>query len=206
MSYQEAALFLAKAGYYVIRMGKWVSSTFDVSHPNIIDYANHTLRCDFLDIYLSSKCEFFMSTSSGVDAVAQVFRHPLLLTNVSFPSELRFYAKNCLFIPKKLKFKNSAQFLTFHKIHELTFSHEREISTILKNETLEVVNNTGDEIIDVVQEMIKRIECTWLETEIDCKLQNQFFKNYCIQYVKNLDDVKIKVGNVFLKKNSELFL
>ena len=54
---------------------------FGITHNRIIDYANSALKSDFLDVWLMSKCEFCISTSTGFDRVATAFRKPLALVN-----------------------------------------------------------------------------------------------------------------------------
>lgn len=200
MSYKKAALYLAEKGYIVIRMGKWVADKFDVSHPRIIDYANHSLRCDFLDIYLPSKCDFFMSTSTGLDGVAQLFRRPMLFSNIGLPSELQMHLKNSLFIPKKIKNRKTMKMLSFNEIHEIISFNERVIPEFFIKNDLELIDNTENEITALVQEMEKRLNNDWDQAEIDCGLQKQFLKEYCIRSVTNIDEVKVIVGSEFLKK------
>ena len=56
-----AAEELTKKGYYVFRMGVVVEKKFQTKNPKIIDYANSTLRSDFMDVYLGAKCSFCIS-------------------------------------------------------------------------------------------------------------------------------------------------
>lgn len=206
MSYKKAALFLAEKGYAVIRMGKWVADHFDVSHPLVIDYANHPLRSDFLDIYLPSKCQFFMSTSTGIDAVPQLFRRPLLFSNVGLPSALQFYSQNGLFIPKKIGNKRTGKLLTFNEIHKILSTHQTITPEFFIDNDLELINNTEDEILALTKEMEQRLTGVWKETVIDQKEQKQFLNEYCSPYVKNNIDIRVKVGADFLKRNSQFLL
>ena len=205
-NYKQAALFLAEKGYYVIRMGKYVKNIFQINHPRIIDYANSSLRSDFMDIYLTSRCYFFISTVTGLDCVAQVFRRPVVFTNVVLPSELLPWYPNMLFIPKKIINKKNNIILNFHEIYDMIFPHWSKISMmeILKTQKLDVIENSPEDILSLIKEAEARLTNDWKETEEDRTLQQKFWKNFpcdLIQqgypaYSKQID---IKLGSRYLK-------
>lgn len=83
--YGPAMLELAKRGYHVFRMGAKVAKPFHVKQfyfgtegvtPRIHDYATNGMRSDFMDVYLGALCKFYVSTSTGWDAIPQAFRRP----------------------------------------------------------------------------------------------------------------------------------
>ena len=53
---------LIQRGYFVIRMGSIVKGHLNYSDKRYIDYSNSIYQSDFLDIFLSSKCKFFISS------------------------------------------------------------------------------------------------------------------------------------------------
>ena len=55
-------------------MGKNERSKLNFTDKNIIDLAFSDIRNDMLDLYVSSKCEFFISSSSGIDEMATIMR------------------------------------------------------------------------------------------------------------------------------------
>jgi putative glycosyltransferase (TIGR04372 family) len=81
-SYLQMAEYLTQKGFFVIRMGKLVQQELKSSNPMIIDYANSLFRSDFADVYLFANCTFCISTSTGMDALASIFRRPIGLVNV----------------------------------------------------------------------------------------------------------------------------
>lgn len=81
MTYLEAAEWLAENGVWVIRMGSLVEKAFISTNPRVIDYASGTTRSDFLDVWLFARCNFCITTGTGPDYVAQLFRRPTLLLN-----------------------------------------------------------------------------------------------------------------------------
>jgi putative glycosyltransferase (TIGR04372 family) len=86
-NYILAAEALAARGYFVIRMGATVSQPMMTEHSNIIDYAYNGMRSDFMDIYLGAKCSFCISTGTGLDAIPEMLRRPIVYVH----SELNFY-------------------------------------------------------------------------------------------------------------------
>lgn len=204
MTYRKAALFLAEQGYYVIRMGKWVGDRFDVVHPHIIDYANSPFQSDFLDIYLSSQCEFFISTSTGIDAIPQLFRRPILFSNISVSRELQAYSSRSIFIPKKIKNTKLGRFLTFKEVSEFMILHDKlggysNLLQLLSDNHLELINNTEDEILDIVQEMEQRLNGTFKDDDDDLERQQNFWAEYAFYPPRKIDDIRVKLGRNFLR-------
>src|SRR3989338_13856 len=79
-NYALVAEEMANRGYYMLRMGALVKDELRTDNPRIIDYAvKH--RNDFLDIFLTAKCRFFIGDSAGLTSVAQVFRRPIAWIN-----------------------------------------------------------------------------------------------------------------------------
>src|SRR3990167_6335736 len=158
-NYCEAALFLAKKGYMVFRMGKHVTKPFNVNHPNIIDFANHPERCDLLDIYLAAHCHFMISTSTGLDCISQLFKKPVLFTDL-FPllCQLQFWYPCLLFIPKKIRYRDTKKILSFKEL-EKEFPNITDVTTHsrLEEKNTEILPNTPQEILDAVIEMEARV-------------------------------------------------
>jgi putative glycosyltransferase (TIGR04372 family) len=180
-NYKKAAEFLTRQGYYVVRMGKHVQDRFDFGNPMVIDYANSPLRSDFGDIYLSKHCFFFISVGSGLDAVPQTWRVPILQTNVTlvdpdFPPD--WY----LFITKKVFNTRTKKYLTQEEISTI-FTWEkingaRVILDILKEEHLELIENTPEELLESVKEMLARMTHTWPDQKEEESLQKEFWRYY----------------------------
>lgn len=203
MTYEKAARYLADKGYTVLRMGKYVNQPFNVDHPNIIDYANHPLRSDFMDIYLSAHCEFCISTCTGLDCVSQIFRKPVLLTNISpvFGETLMWYPCT-VFIPKFLKNKDTNQILTLSEVaktcHE--FASKNALNEFSKKNLI-LVENSEDEILAVVIEMEARISGQWHESEHEPLLQTQYWAHYKKHCPVPVDHIYVKIGDNLLETN-----
>ena len=213
-SYQVAANYLAEQGYYVIRMGKFVKDPFVTHHAKVIDYANSKLRSDFMDIYLSAYCFFFISTCTGLDSVARVFRKPLLVTNLVL-ADFDIWHPWQLFIPKKIMDLKTKKLLTLKEMHQLYFEMrpKKQIPQLMKKKELCYVDNTQEEIKDSVEEMLKRLKGVWKTTPENELLQQVFWRDYP-KYLVNEDfqrlnmpiceDIRMRVGAYFLKNNLSL--
>ncbi|EKD55016.1 MAG: LA1599-like protein [uncultured bacterium] len=199
-TYHETAVFLAEQGYYVIRMGKEAKEKFDVHHPKVIDYANYSTRSDFLDIYLSAHCSFFISLRSGIDAVAQIFRRPLLLVNFPLCDYWSLYFVE-LFIPKKVWDKRQNRFLTFS---EMCWAMDRhDLPRVLKENDWYFVDNQASEILEAVKEMLTKMKGNWTSSVENKLLQEKFWQ--CIpKTTRNTAIAKIPVGKSFLEKHQAL--
>ena len=74
-----AAETLANKGYKIFRLGRRLKNHLH-QNSNIIDYANSEFRSDFLDLFIGKVCKFGVSTGTGIENVATVFRKPLCIT------------------------------------------------------------------------------------------------------------------------------
>ncbi|NCX94748.1 MAG: TIGR04372 family glycosyltransferase, partial [Gammaproteobacteria bacterium] len=202
--YQKAALFLAERGYFVFRMGKVVSKKFGLNHPRVIDYANSDLNSDFLDIYLAANCHFFISTSAGLDGIAQIFRRPIVFTDLApMSSQLQPWYPARLFIPKKVK-DAAGKMLSFRETEQLLGDSMRP-QALLAQYTLSLECNTADEILEVVSEMEARLSGHWHDAPEDEALQRQFQQSFpknlvSPAYRRFRQDLDIRLGTAFLRR------
>lgn len=204
-NFEKAALFLANQGFFVLRMGKAVSKAFNVNHSNIIDYANHPLRSDFADIYLAAHCHFMISTSSGLDGVAQIFRRPILFVNIApFNRQLQYWYPCELFIVKKIFDQVKQRYVSLSEINSMLLI-ENDPRKKLNELNWIVIENNADEILSAVQEMVSVID-----KKSSKKTTDQFYRllqeslsfpmiaNYDLLKM-NLDSFYIRMGTQFLE-------
>jgi putative glycosyltransferase (TIGR04372 family) len=180
-NFKKAALFLVSKGFYVVRMGSKAQKPFIVNHPMIIDYAASNLRSDFMDIYLSAHCSFFISTGTGLDSAAHVFRKPILLTNVLLTCAIIHYPVK-IFILKKFLDKNNNQFLSLQDIvnlnNNVTYPFNR----------LKLIENSDEEILEATKDMLLSIQGKFTECE-DYKILHETLSTLLIkngQYINSL--------------------
>ena len=94
---------MIKNGYKAVRMGK-NEEKLDSKNINIFDYGSCANNQDFLDFYISSKCEFFISGDTGLNELATVMRKPkLILDFINFHNIENINHNFCpLILPKKI--------------------------------------------------------------------------------------------------------
>ncbi|MFC1646118.1 TIGR04372 family glycosyltransferase [Candidatus Omnitrophota bacterium] len=191
---------ICERGYYAIRMGAIVNQVLKSDHPKVIDYAAK-YRTDFLDIYLSAKCRFFISSNSGIEEVAKIFRRPIVNTNIIPFNSIEFSPPSCLVIFKKLWSRKKERFLT---ISEISTSEIKNFSRMqdFEQNNIEIINNSPEEIASVATEMDDRLKGAWEVTKEDEELQRKF------QLIFEMGRVSKGsyplVGSEFLRRNSEL--
>ena len=92
------------------------------------------------------------------------------------------------------------RFLTFSEIFKI--GNENLLTTNdYKVKNLSLVNNTPDEINDVVTEMHKRLNGEWVETDEIANLQKRYWE---INAFPDMPKFECKIGSKFLKENIDL--
>ncbi len=191
---------LVKRGYYTFRMGALVNKSIRSENQGIIDYAKK-YRTDFLDIFLSAKCDFFVSSCTGIGEVPRLFRKPMVLVN-SIPLEYTHsWGSKFIIIFKKLWLKKERRFMTFREIIESGAGRFYRTQQY-EQAGIEVVENTPEEIRDVAVEMDERLKGTWQTTEEDEELQQRFWSLFKSSDLHGV--IKARIGRDFLRQNKDL--
>lgn len=202
LNYIPAAEEIVRKGCYVVRMGALVQKPLPSTHPSIIDYAVNG-RTDFLDIFLSAKCRFFLGSTAGLSAIPRIFRRPIVYINFVplNPEHLLSCAPDSLLIPKKLWLRQERRFMTFREILD------SEAGWILRSEQyevrgIEVMENTSEEITAVAVEMDERLNGTWKTTEEDEELQQRFRSLFNPSH--RYGGRQARIGAEFLRQHRDL--
>lgn len=140
-----AVNFLVSQGYKAIRIGKNENTKINFSDPNIVDYASSEDRDDFLDVYLSSKCEFMVTSSSGITELGTLFRKPKLVVNEHGVHALSVNQLRWMIILKKLKNLNTGKLISFQEAYEKKLNYI-DTPTELKKYGYGIVDNSKYEI------------------------------------------------------------
>lgn len=196
-NYIPAAEELVRRGYITLRMGAIVKEPLNSDNSKIIDYARKG-RDDFLDIYLLAKCRFFIGSNSGITVVPMIFRRPIAWTNCIPLDFFWSWSQYDLVIPKRLKLRKEDHFLTFREI--LHSEIGRFLETHQYGESgIEIVENTPEEIKDLVTEMDERLNGTWQTTEEDEELQRRFRSLFKPSELHG--KIVSRIGAKFLRQN-----
>ena len=206
---------LVRRGYYAIRMGSVVNEPINTMNPMIIDYAT-SARSEFLDVYLTANCAFFICSTGGIFRLPMIFRRPCAFINFVPLGTIPTWGPNDLGIPKKLWLREEGRFLKFQEIFnrglgevETNFGYGLGYDT----EGVDVVDNTPEEITALAVEMDERLNGTWQANEEDDELQQRFwsiFKPCRINEVFNMfyaaDGLnhRSRIGSEFLRQNRDL--
>ena len=206
--YVLAAEELARREYYVFRMGKNVLKPLKSSNPKVIDYANSEMSNDFMDIYLSAKCYFFISPGSGMDGVSIIFSRPVAyIGHVPFGNFARKWNNNkkTLVLTKHHINKKNQQELTISEIFSANVALAYTSGEYKLND-VELKENSPEEIRDLVIEMDERLNGHWKETKEDLLLQKRFWSIF-EDRIKRLnlkpmhEKMKLRYGAKFLREN-----
>jgi putative glycosyltransferase (TIGR04372 family) len=192
---------LIDLGYYAVRMGSIVEKSFFLTAPGIIDYACGQMRSDFLDLYLLSKCYFFINSENGIGAVSRLFRRPAVCVNQIPMDYMAVWDPNYIVICKKLWLKGQKRFLTFREILKSDIGRLRR-SEDYEKRGIEIVQNTPEEIWDAAEEMLERLQGRWNADNDHEELQRRFWSLYEPNELHGV--IKAHMGSKFLEQNVNL--
>jgi putative glycosyltransferase (TIGR04372 family) len=202
-----AAEELAERGFFVIRMGAKVNAAINSAHPKVIDYAINGMRSDFMDIYLGAKCAFCISVGTGYDAVTTIFRRPIVYVNYSPVGYCFTFVNSSLLLAKHHLDADSKRELTLSEIFARSVGFCMQTSDYLTN-GVDLIENTPEEIRDVVIEMAERLEGTWQAHPDGESLQQRFWEIFPTDAVNNNGvplhgEIRSRFGADFLRNNKE---
>lgn len=206
-SYIEAIKWLVEKGYWVIRLGKVMHKRLSFQHQKVIDYPFVNDQNDLLDIWLSAKCRFFISTASGPVWIPSVYKVPVVFVN-ALPLIIGFFWSNRIWVPKHLKWANSGNSLTLieHCQHNYGLTEE------YYKEGINIIDLSPEEITYAVVECEQRVAGTWVENNEDRDLQLRFWQVLCRSpnffLVNDIADIhpQARPGISWLKSMEEDFL
>ena len=224
-NYVPSLEYLIENNYKVIRMGKGVKSKFPFDHKNFIDYALSEDRCDFLDIWLSANCKFFLSNSTGIAMMPLLFDKPIINTN-EFPG-LRSHSwiPKSIHVPRIVIGKNEK----LYNVREwfdfgLHWRNSRELE--LRKIGVKPIENTPDEILETTKLMEEKIKDNfivsdlnmkfWHKTKkawdeftqknIDNKKPYEFSDRFTFNHFHKIDGIKTTIPDFYLNKYKDVFI
>ena len=202
-SYELALKEIIQRGGWCIRIGSKKSAPLSSSLkalPQIIDYPHSQFVSDFMDIFLISRCLFFLSTNSGISNVATIFGISSLMVNYLPIGQLSVFHRD-INIFKLYKSNKTGELIPFKQMLECYLAYSFQDKDYEKFQ-ISAIDNSAEEIRDAVIEMLhemKIINTPYLEEK---ELQDKFLtllNDYNISYYGSP-----KIGSAFLKKYSYL--
>lgn len=187
----------------IVEHGGWVIRIGDPNMPplqpmeRVIDYAHSEVKSDWMDVFLLSQNRFFLGMPSGPYFVASTFGVNCVLTNWSQLIFRPWYGKS-IFIPKLFWYEDEKRYLTFAEVISQVGYIDQ--NTLLKSMRINPVDNTPEEIKEIVVEMLERVDGQVKYTTKDENLQHQF--NQIAELHKSYGAGR--VGRDFLQRNAHL--
>ena len=200
-NYLPAVEELTRRGYFAIRMGSKVRDKFSSSNAMVIDYANSHHQSDFMDIFLSAKCEFFLSSGSGIFCPSLAFRRPQIIVNASPFFTVLDFDSNVMFIPKKYWSISHARDMSCQEIFD-SGSYRFHLSQCYKEAGIMLIENTSQEILEIVIEAEERYRNAWISKLEDDELQQKFW-GFAPEDLYS-GSVCSRIGTAFLHNNRHL--
>jgi putative glycosyltransferase (TIGR04372 family) len=197
-SYSEAIKLITSRGGWVIRMG-------DPGMPPLpqmdrtIDYAHSSLKSDWMDLFLCAESRFYVGTSSGLNSFPMLFGVPIVMTNVCPTNGFPLSEKD-IFIPKLFRHRESGQLLSFRKALKPPFRNCYN-SRVIEPLGYEVIDNSPQELRDVVAEMLQRVESSSYYSKEDQELQEIA---QAIVKEHDIDGMQSRFGREFLQQYRSL--
>jgi putative glycosyltransferase (TIGR04372 family) len=142
---------LKSKGFDIVRVGRNHKDIFNKKSTDLyFDYDSFGEKNKLIDVLLIKNCYFFLTTNSGINALAFMFHKRILYYNM-FPFGMRPFFKNCSYIMKKYKKDN--KILNFSEIPEKMLLQEDY--SIIEKMNYQIVNNSPDEIKEFVANQLE---------------------------------------------------
>lgn len=191
-TYRLAVEEIAKRGGWVLRMGDDSMRPLP-PWPNMIDYVHSGKREDWMDVFLWAEGRFFIGTGSGPQMIPPTFGKPVAIANYG-PIATIVCGKDDILLPKPYWSKNEGRYLSLSERMQPNYAFNESIRAFAKFD-VRVVDNTPDELRELVIEMINRLEGQHAETEEERATQAQF-----AALAATYQFYPVKIARVFMSK------
>jgi putative glycosyltransferase (TIGR04372 family) len=158
-SYHLAIRYVVEQGgkVVIVRMGDPSKNPLKLDMIGVIDYSISPDRTDFGDVYLMSKCKFFLGGATGLTEIPRVFGVPCVVANWTHIELMTCMYDKDIFIPKRVWHNDTGRYLSLSEI--MVNGIGRYIKTdMYKNAGVDLEDNTAEAILDVVKEMNEKLD------------------------------------------------
>ena len=207
-TYIPAAEWLVEQGLWVVRVGHQSKDPINSTNPRIIDYAFQDRKRiedpEFADVYLQANCKFFLGCTAGIYYLSHIFDIPMAFVNMA-PLAESGRSSHDLFILKKYWNVADKRFMSFHEMVLRGADWNRlwhDQQKLIADEGIVLVDNTTDEILLLTQEMLSRLENSWVDLPNDSALQGLFRDIFPDNHP--MKEFPGYVGSEFLRQNEDL--
>jgi putative glycosyltransferase (TIGR04372 family) len=171
-NYLPAIAELTKRGFWCVRMGDPTMRRLPPMQ-GVIDYAHLAARADWADVFLLAVCRFFVGSASGVAQAANVLGSPCAVANQLPLSSVLQFGPRDIAIPKLLWSEKEDRYLGFGELLRSEASNFR-FSRLYAENGMRPVENSAEDIRDLVLEMLERVQGRAVYTDADAALQDRF--------------------------------
>jgi putative glycosyltransferase (TIGR04372 family) len=188
------------------RAGGWVIRTGDPSMkplpplPQVIDYAHHPMKSDRLDVILCARARFILGSTSGITLVGSIFGVPCAIMN-TIPTSNLWYNSHDLSIVKLLWSEKLNRYLRFDEVLGSRLADLR-YAAMYRQSGIRVDENSAQDITDLADEMMQRLDGRFIETPDDRRnaerFRSYFPSGHCTA------DSCARAGACFLRRHSDL--
>lgn len=195
---------LTKKNNTVIRVGQLTDDPIKSNNKRIIDYDREGFRTDLLDIYLAKNCRYIVGCDTGFAYLpGYLFRKPMVIVNWAQLEYLMPWLEDWLFLFRKYWLKEEKRFMRVPEIIQSKVGRFHSYQDYQKK-GIELIENTPEEIDDVVNEMEKKLMNEIDYSEEDNYLQKCFWSHFEKSDLFGI--AKGRIGKNFLENNKDLFL
>jgi putative glycosyltransferase (TIGR04372 family) len=197
-TYRMAMESIVARDGWVIRMGDPSTAEPMEPMPHVIDYANSEARRDWMDVFLWARCRFFIGVQSGPLMIPPTFGVPCVATNWSSIG-LRQQFTQDLYIFKLHWSEKEKRYYSFAEVSSSALA-TTESGEYLSSRGIKIIDNTPEEINDVIVEMMDRLDGKTQYTKEDEELQERFSQ----ASISSSKNAKTRAGREFLRKWANL--
>lgn len=167
-TYRQTIDYLSREGYWIFRLGDEATLPIKDPPPRLVELAHLPDYDTTLDAPLIAGARISINNSSGPEAVSRVLGTPMLLSN-SF-LDRGGATERTLILPKWFRDLGSGSELSYEEFlaRDLHLAHD---ASVFEANGVEVLDNTPEEILDGVKELIARCDGTFV---IDPNLDARF--------------------------------
>lgn len=198
----ETTKYLIEKDYYVVRVGKLMEKKMNFSHDKFIDYSFSKFQSDFMDIFIIANSEFFITSSSGIDAVATTFRKDIIFPFLFPVFDTKSSTKNHFVAYKNLYSEKLKRNLTLKEIIKYQYGYIYKKNELVENK-LKIINPSEFEICDIVRDYL---ENSFIGDEALMKKFYDIFSRSNLYHGKykfhEKNRIKFRISKTFLKKNN----
>ncbi|HEY7300067.1 MAG TPA: TIGR04372 family glycosyltransferase [Xanthobacteraceae bacterium] len=196
-TYRLAVEEIVKRGGWVVRIGNAEMRPLP-SWPNTIDYAHSPKREDWMDVFVWAEGRFFIGTASGPQVIPTTFGKPVAIANYG-PIAINVCGRGDIMLPKHYWHEKDGRYLALAE-RISSDSRSLESTRALAAMGIRVVDNSPEELRELVIEMMDRLESRYTETVQERALQERF-----AQTAAAYELYPVKIARAFMSRHSDLF-